>query len=225
MQNNKKTLIKILAAALMICVVVFALAACGNDDGNETGGNGANGADAGPAPVSFLQKAETGERNDYNGSVGYEILCNTDIEVTAVGRPLNSEMNQSHTIYIWQVSSETLLASAEVTPDSPLDSLGFKTAQLNSPLVLKAGESYRIVSAEFNEGDMWYDIGTSADDPIPDLQPRGEAVITTPVFTGEDAHGSYPSNEYNPGGVRGYVGATFYYVLVSDDSEASEDSE
>jgi len=217
--KSKKILLKILSAAIILCVALFAFTACGDDAKDNNGGNNAGGenpADEGPVPQSFLKKAETGERNNYGGSVGYEILVSTDIEVTAVGRPLNGEMNQAHTIYIWEVSSESLLASAEVKPDSPLDSLGFKTAQLSSPVILKAGQSYRIVSAEFVDGDAWYDVGTSADDPIPDLQPTDVAVITTPAFTGEgaDAQKSYPGNEWNPGGIRGYVGATFYYTVV-----------
>jgi len=219
--KNKKILLKILTAAIMLCVVLFAFASCG-DDNNDTqengGGNAGNDNDenAGPAPVSFLQKAETGDRNNYGGSVGYEILVNADIQVTAVGRPVSGEMNQAHTIYIWEVSSETLLASAEVTPDSPVDSLGFKTAQLGSPIILKAGESYRIVSAEFDGGDMWYDVGVEDSVGIPDLQPTASATITTPVFTDGEAHGSFPGNVHNPGGIRGYVGVTFYYIPVSE---------
>jgi len=222
--KNNRILLKILSAAILLCVILFAFASCGDDeaqdnaDNNGSGENGGSSGSADPEPKSFLKKAETGDRNNYGGSVGYEISVLADMQVTAVGRPVSGEMNQAHTIYIWEVSSQNLLASAEVTPDSPIDSLGFKTAQLSSPVILKAGEFYRIVSAEFVDGDMWYDVGTAADDPIPDLQPNDEAMITTPVFTGEgaDEQGSYPANEWNPGGIRGYVGVTFYYVPVTE---------
>ena len=216
----KKSIKLPVAVILAVCAVLFAFASCGGDGGAEdTGGNsgaavenGAGTPDPGPEPKSFLKKAETGDRNNYSGAVGYEISVLEDIQVSAVGRPVSGSMDQAHAVYIWEVSSETLLASAAVAPDSPADALGFKTAQLSTQIVLKAGESYRIVCAEYKDGDMWYDIGTSADDPIPDLQPNPEAEITTPVFTGEDAHDSYPSNTYNPGGVRGYAGVTFYYL-------------
>jgi len=215
----KKTL-KLILSALLLCCVLFVLTSCGDDaqdngGGNDGGGaaeNGGGGEPAEPEAKSFLKKAETGERNNYNGSVGYEILALADMQVTAVGRPVSGSMDQSHTIYIWEVGTETLMASATVSPDSPTDALGFKTAKLDAQITFKAGESYRLVSAEYEDGDMWYDIGTAAEDPIPDLQTNAEAEISTPVFTGADAHDSYPGNTFNPGGIRGYTGLTFYYL-------------
>ena len=208
---------RIIVLLLIVCIAVipalFSFAACEKKE--ETGGGDSeNAEDAGPAAQSFLKEAATGDRDNYGGSVGYEFECVADITVSAVGRPLNGEMNNSHTIYIWEVSSQTLLAKATVTPDSPLDALAFKTAPLANPIALKAGEKYRIVSSEENGGDKWYDIGTSPDD-APDLLPTADGIITTPVFTGEGEWDSYPSNEYNPGGVKGYVGVTFYYVQAA----------
>ena len=218
-----KKLIPLILVISMICVLTLAFSACADDkeDGNNDDVKGDDAAaenqpeESAPEPQSFLKKAETGERNNYNGSVGYEILCLSDITVSAVGRPLNSEMNDSHTVYIWEVSTQNLVASAEIKPDAPLDNLGFKTARLSSPVTLKAGESYRIVSSEYKDGDKWYDVGTAETDPIPDLQPNSECEIVTPAFSGENEHGSYPNNQYNPGGLRGYVGVTFYYLPVS----------
>ena len=215
---NIKKIISLLVIIAMICLSVVSFAACNDNGGdNAAGSNGAENAEgeAGPEPQSFLREAATGDRNNYGGSVGYEFEVLSDITVSAVGRPLNGEMNRPHTIRIWEVSTQTLLASAEVTPDSPLDALGFKTAPLNAPLMLKAGERYRIVSSEEVDGDMWYDVGVSEDDAA-DLVPSNTALITTPVFTNENEWDSYPANEWNPGGIRGYVGATFYYLLTSE---------
>ena len=224
---------KMLSAMILLCVVLFAFTSCTKEGADtpakDNGDNAAANNDAeipvadetpgapaaNPEPISFLNKAETGERNNYNGSVGYEIYCLADIQVSAVGRPLNGEMNGNHMIYIWDAGSETLVASAEVTPASPLDGLGFKTAQLKEPVILKKGESYRIVSAEYKDGDKWYDVGVAETDDIPDLQPNGECEIITPAFTGDGQHDLYPENQWNPGGLRGYVGVTFYYVPVS----------
>ena len=211
--------ISLLLVVSMICILALSFTACesteGSDSNDATNGDSAGGdnaSDNAPTPVSSLKAAETGDRNDYNGSVGYEFVCSKDVTVSSVGRPLNGEMNQSHTIYIWEVGLQTCIAFAEVKPDSPLDGLGFKTAELNSPVVLKAGEAYRVVSTEYMDGDKWYDVGTSEEDPIPDLQPTDDFQIITPAFTGENEHDVYPANEWNPGGIRGYVGVTLYYV-------------
>jgi len=206
---------KIIAMILIICIaiipVLVSFTACEKKE--ENGGS----SSSGPQPKSFMKEAATGERNDYGGSVGYEFECLADMTVSAVGRPLNGEMNNSHVIRIWEVSSQTLLASAEVTPDSPLDALGFKTANLSNNITLKAGEIYRIVSAEEKEGDKWYDFGTSADQ-FPDLVPTDDCKIITPVFTGESEWDSFPMNAYNPEGAvnKGYTGVTFYYLLASE---------
>jgi len=233
---------RLLAAAILICAMLFALISCGSDEDktaseqNESTDQPAaetsaaekatteQGTTAAPTtekedPIqnidatSFLKVAETGERNDFTGSLGYEFTCTTDMKVVALGRPVNGKMYDPHTIDIWEVSSKTLVASAEVNPESPRDALGFKFAYLKEPITLKAGEVYRIASSEEAGGDWWYDCGVSGDEEdIPDLQPGDSGAVTRCVFT--DAPGEYPSNGWNPGekSGRGYVGPTFYYV-------------
>ncbi len=170
---------------------------------------------------SFLKKAESGERNDYEGSVGYEFTCLADLTVSAVGRPLNTKMDQEHTIYIWDTSDKSLVASAVIKPDSPLDELGFKKVDLAAPITLKKGISYRIVSSEFTDGDMWYDVGTTSDDYT--LSPQNACIIETPAFTPSNEHDSYPGNTHNPGeSNEGYVGVTFYYQVVGATQPAAE---
>ncbi|MCL2772034.1 MAG: hypothetical protein FWD71_01675 [Oscillospiraceae bacterium] len=165
------------------------------------------------AAKSFLTAAATGDRNNYNGPVGYEFQCNADMTVTFVGRPLNGEMLDSHVIYIWDVSAQSLLATVAVMPDSPLDALGFKIAPLSAPLVLKKDQQYIIVSSEQTDGDKWYDVGVAETD-APELSPTPDCTIITPAFGNEDDYDSYPANVYNPGGQnKGYTGVTFYYTL------------
>ena len=159
---------------------------------------------------SFLIEAATGDRNNYSGSVGYEFECIKDMSVSTVGRPLNGSMKHEHTVYIWDVSTTALLASAEVRPDSPLDNLGFKTAHLDKTITLKAGGKYRIVSSETAGGDSWYDV-----DQTYNLIPTADCKITTPAFTGEGANDLYPTNQWDPGGIKGYTGVTFYYIVES----------
>jgi len=166
---------------------------------------------------SFIIEAATGTRNDYNGSVGYEFECLADMTISYIGRPLNGEMNQSHTVYIWEAGTMTLLASAAVGPDSPLDELGYKVAQLDKQVKLLAGERYRIISSETAGGDSWYDV----DQPY-NLVPTEDCQIITPVYTDEGAHASYPKNTYDPGGVKGYVGVTFYYAVSIPETHLPE---
>ena len=167
-----------------------------------------------PAAVkSFLNTAATGDRNNYNGPVGYEFQCNADMTVTFVGRPLNGSMVNAHVIYIWDVSTQSLLATAAVMPDSPLDALGFKIAPLAAPLVLKKDQQYVIVSSEQTDGDKWYDVGL-ADGDVPELSPTPDCTIISPQFGNETEYDLYPANQFNPGGQnKGYVGVTFYYTL------------
>ena len=210
--NIKKIISVFLIFSLIALTALLSFTSCKDKaDGDDTNGDG---EDSGPKAQSFLKEAATGERNDYAGSVGYEFECLADMTVSAVGRPQNGTMDSAHTIRIWEVGAETLLASAEVNPDSPLDALGFKTAKLSSPITLKAGVSYRIVSAEYIDGDMWYDFGTSADE-FPDLVPTDDCKMITPAFSENEGWDAYPGNQYNPDGAvnKGYVGVTFYYVL------------
>ncbi|MCL1835405.1 MAG: DUF5011 domain-containing protein [Oscillospiraceae bacterium] len=160
---------------------------------------------------SLLSTAPTGTRNDYNGAVGYEIECLADITITHLGRPLNGAMNSTHRVSIWNTRSNLLVAYADITPDSPLDAAGFKVAALDAPVVLCKGELYRIVSAETNGGDSWYDV---RDAQVMDLS--GDFRFTTSVYSYEGGQSVYPSFTYDPDGVRGHVGATFYYTVNAE---------
>ena len=157
---------------------------------------------------SFVTSVPAGTRNNYTGSLGYEFEALADMTVSSVGRPLNGAMNGSHRINIWEVSTQRLIAHGTVTPASPLEN-GFKVAPLNTTITLKAGERYRIVSAETAGGDLWYNIDQSGT-----LQVTGAARIITSVNTG--SVNSYPNTLRNAGENKGFVGVTFFYTL--DDS-------
>ena len=164
---------------------------------------------------SFLKKAESGERNDYAGGVGYEFTCLEDINVYALGRPLNTTMEEDHRIFIWDVETQELVTWATVTPASPVDDLGFKKVNLSEAVTLKKDSTYRIVSEEFLYGDMWYDFGTAPNDYA--LSPEDVCTINTPAFTPADAQDTYPANQYDPGEANeGYVGVTFYYMVAGE---------
>ncbi len=42
-------------------------------------------------------------------------------------------MTQNHPLYIWQVSNQSLLASATVSPTSPTDGLGIQSCVVYNP--------------------------------------------------------------------------------------------
>ena len=161
---------------------------------------------------SFLLGAATGDSNDFNGSAGYEFEAIEDMAVSYVGRPLNGTMRFSHEIQIWDAFSLNMLGSALVRPDSPLDALGFKVAPLYGDIVLNAGGRYRIVSTEIDGGDRWYDI----EQPSGQM-PVAASRITAAVLSDEGVNYAYPVNTVNKNGIKGYVGATFYYRTIVPD--------
>jgi len=158
---------------------------------------------------SFLLESVTGSRNNYSGTVGYEFEPLSNMKVSYVGRPLNGEMNNTHTIYIWEVNTRTLIASGTVTPHSPLDENGFKVTQLDNEVELKANQRYRIVSMEQNRGDMWYCVTQASG-----LVASNDIRITVPVFM-DGLNPVYPTSTWPVPGVEGFVGVTFYYELIS----------
>ena len=160
---------------------------------------------------SLLLAAPAGTRNDYTGSVGYEFECLADMTVSYLGRPLNGAMNDTHRVYIWQTSTQMLVAYADITPDSPLDKAGFKVAALDTPVTLQKGEKYRIVSSETSGGDKWYDV---RDTEV--MQLSGDFRFTTSAYTYQGGQNVYPSSTYDPTGIRGHVGATLYYTLNAE---------
>ena len=130
--------------------------------------------------------------------------------VTHLGRPLNGTMNSAHRVSIWNTRTGALVAAADIGTGAPLDAAGFKVAALSAPAALKNGEKYRIVSSETRGGDKWYDV---RDAHVMTLS--NDCRFTTSAYSFEYSGGYdvYPSYTYDPVGVRGHVGVTFYYTL------------
>jgi len=162
---------------------------------------------------SIMTTVQAGTRNNYNGSVGYEFEALSEMKVSCVGRPENGTMSNPHTIYIWNVETKALMASAQVMPSSALDN-GFKVAELDKAITLTAGKKYRIASSETSGGDKWFDIGN--------LKNTGDCRITTAVYSNEGAATSYPANEYGSAG-QGYVGVTLFYTTVPVQPETPQE--
>ena len=150
-------------------------------------------------PANFFTALYSGSSN-YNDTLGYEFVPTQNLGVTALGRAVSGSMNQNHTINIWQVSNQSLVASATVTPSSPTDALGYKYTTLGTTVNLTSGTTYRITSDERMGGDecmMNNNIGDNT----------GVATVTQSVW-GETL-GAYPTyGDGDPG--NGFVPPTFY---------------
>jgi hypothetical protein len=119
-------------------------------------------------------------------------------------------MNSTHRIYLWEVSTQQLIATADVRPTSLLEN-GFRVAELGVAVTLKAGEKYRIVSSETTGGDLWFNV-----DQQGALTVSNHARITTSVSTATDANATYPESIRDMGENKGFVGVTFFYQLIND---------
>lgn len=85
------------------------------------------------------------------GQQGIQFTCGaSNLTVGALGRgtPSGHPLTASHTIRVWDVSTQTQIASAVVDGNSPVTSNGFAYATLQTPITLVAGHSYRIASTE-----------------------------------------------------------------------------
>ena len=150
--------------------------------------------------TNFFTASYTGTRNNFTGSLGFEFTPTQNLTVTALGRSVSGSMNNSHTIYIWQVSNPSSpLTSATVTPSSPTDSLGYKYVTI-TPVQLTSGTTYRISSDETSGGDNWMDSSSIT---------NHSAIATISQAVYSSTAGTYPSNT-GTGANTGYVPPTFY---------------
>lgn len=99
-------------------------------------------------------------RNNSGLSVGMKITVGgSNIAVTQIGRYFVSGNTGTHTLYIYKVSDNSLVASANVDNSTgTADAGGFKYATLSTPVTLTAGTSYYVLSGETNGGDQWHDL-------------------------------------------------------------------
>jgi hypothetical protein len=109
------------------------------------------------APTAFVTGfTPTTVRNDFSGQVGMRISVGaSDISAGALGRSVLTGNAQSHRLSL-QDAAGTVLATASVNL-SGLPAGTFAYGSLASPVVLRAGASYVVLSDEVAGGDGWYD--------------------------------------------------------------------
>ena len=106
----------------------------------------------------FFQAVSEPTRNNYSGVTGIQFTMNEDTYVWALGRPITIIFKQEHTLTLWRVSDEEIVAEVVVGPESPVYGVSNGTyvyEMLDSQIQLVEGESYRLMSEEFSGGDNW----------------------------------------------------------------------
>ena len=114
------------------------------------------------SPRPFIESASLGRiRSDHQGRVGMEIkIGGSDITVTHLGRWVHEGNREAHVVNL--VDAQTLkdVPHASVSIDLSKQKPGdFAYAELSSPVILRAGLRYYVVSAE--ELDVWADSDTA----------------------------------------------------------------
>ena len=117
-------------------------------------------ADAGPSSTGLFTRNYAGQRTDFSGQVGFELIPAADISVTALGRSVSgSAIRKPHAVTLWDCAPEKPLGRVMVSPASKQDGQGFACELLASPLRLVKGRTYRLTSSEEKGGDPMMDIG------------------------------------------------------------------
>ena len=105
----------------------------------------------------------TGTRNDFSGRVGYTFRAEQTFDIHALGRSVNTAANggvlqAAHTIELFEVSTQNLMATVTITSSSAKDVLGYAFEALPSPVTVNSSLEYMILSDEISDdGDPWLD--------------------------------------------------------------------
>lgn len=150
---------------------------------------------------NFFTQSYSGTRDNYRGFVGYEFTPSQDITVHALGRSVSGGfLKGNHEVRIWRVAANpSMVSSAIIRPNSPIDIKGYAYEQLSSPVTLSSGVTYRIASWERVNGDPWRDFGN--------ISAHTEVAV---IHKGVYGDGSYPTGTAW-GSNHGYGPSTFYY--------------
>jgi hypothetical protein len=117
-------------------------------------------ADSGAALVTSFEGRAL--RRDFSGWVGMQLrMGGSDQRVSALGRWVASGSTGSHTVKLVDAGTGTDVAGASVTvATAGASSEAFRYATLPSPVTLRAGGTYYLVSQESAGGDQWFDYDT-----------------------------------------------------------------
>jgi hypothetical protein len=162
---------------------------------------------ANPQELNFFIASYIGKRTDFSGNVGYELVPESPLRITALGRAVaGAALQHSHKIALWDVAKKQLLRQVTVTDHSPIDGKGYAIERLSAPILLEQDRHYAITSSEEAGGDPMLDITN-----VPGH--FGVAGILSGVYAQSDA---FPAMSY--GSIdQGYGLATFMFDATGID--------
>lgn len=112
--------------------------------------------------TNFFNGSVEGNRNDWNGQVGFQFVARRNFTILHLGRSsagsFSGTLNENATVTIWDVSTKTAIARANVGPTSHFDG-NYYFETLNAPLFLQNGSTYRITQRTVQGMTPWYDGG------------------------------------------------------------------
>lgn len=112
-------------------------------------------------PTAFVTGfTATTVRNDFTGTVGMRLTVGgADISAVSLGRAVLAGNTGTHTVSLLDGAGAVLGTATVGLAGGPVG--GFVYGSLGTPVVLKAGASYFVMSAETAGGDGWYDYTTA----------------------------------------------------------------
>lgn len=117
-----------------------------------------------PATQPFFTGSWNGNRNNWNGEVGYSFSANRDFTLTHLGRHLyNGALAECILVSLWQTGNTAALATAPVCPTSTVEG-DYAFEELSSSVSLTSGTEYRLTQQCYNGmPDRWFDSSTFAE--------------------------------------------------------------
>ena len=92
-------------------------------------------ADPGSISMGLFTRNYAGQRNDFTGQVGYELVPAAAICVTALGRSVSGgAIQRPHAVTLWDCATQKALARVMVLPASGKDEQGYACELLATPL-------------------------------------------------------------------------------------------
>jgi hypothetical protein len=126
----------------------------------------------------WMQYADGGLENDFEGLVGTVVVPSMPVTLTALCRFVAHGSNHTHDMYVVRASDNATLGHAtwSAFASGGGDQYGFAYARLDSlTLQLQPGQAYYIVSSETRGGDYHYNLG-------PAVPCAGDSQVRSPVM-------------------------------------------
>jgi len=106
--------------------------------------------------MNFLDDYIPGNRNNWNGEVGFQFIAKQDFTITHLGRGSGGTLNENADVTLWDVSTERRVARVSVGPGSRYND-NYHFEPLSEPLLVTRGTTYRITQACITGMTPWYD--------------------------------------------------------------------